>query len=52
MDGSGTVEDELDRMNDVLALIMVLAVFGVALGGLAWLALRVRHRGIGGDSAR
>jgi hypothetical protein len=51
MDGSGTVEDELDRMNDVLALIMVL-VFGVALGGLAWLALRVRHRGIGGDSAR
>ena len=32
MDESGTVEDELDRMNDVLALIMVaVTVIGVMI---------------------
>lgn len=29
-------------MGDVVALLMVLAIFVVALGGLAWLASRVR----------
>ena len=33
----------------MLAFVMVLAVFSAALGGLAWLAARVRRRG-GGDS--
>ena len=34
-------------MGDVLALVMDLAAFGVTLGGLAWLATRVRRRGLG-----
>jgi hypothetical protein len=34
---------------DVLALLIVMAIFGVSLGGLAWLARRVRRRGVGGD---
>jgi len=36
-------------MDEVLPLVMVVAVFGMILGGLAWLAAHVRRRG-GGDS--
>jgi hypothetical protein len=35
-------------MNDVLAIALVVAIFGVVLGGLPWLAFRVRRRTAGG----
>jgi len=35
-------------MGDLMAILMTAAVFGVALGGLAWIAARVRRRGVSG----
>lgn len=35
-------------MADALAVLLTVATFGVALGGLVWLAARVRSRGASG----
>jgi hypothetical protein len=36
-------------MGDWLALVLIVAAFGMVLAGLPWLAARVRRRGVGGS---
>lgn len=36
-------------MEDFLPLVVILAAFGLVMGGLAWIASRARRRGVGGS---
>jgi hypothetical protein len=46
--GRPSVSASLDLVGEFLAFVLVAGGFGAVMGALAWLARRVRRRGVGG----